>query len=158
MYEPGLVIRKPTRDDIPHLANLILRFYMFNEEFDPAMAVRENPEETAVKLAEEYIEEGSGVTLVAQHDDKVVGYVRVEIRDKPLLAAGKIGVITELYVMPQFRGRGVASSLVEEAGNAVTAMGINVITAEFPDLNFVAKNFYKKLGFRPYMDLYLREV
>ena len=157
MYEPGLVIRKPIRDDIPQLASLILRFHMFNEEFDPAMALKDNVEETARKVAEEYVE-GNGITLVAQHEDKIIGYVRVEIREKPLLAAGKIGVITELYVTPQFRSRGVASSLVEEASKAITSMGISVITAEFPDLNFVAKNFYKKLGFRPYMDLYLREV
>ncbi|MCE4599974.1 MAG: GNAT family N-acetyltransferase [Desulfurococcales archaeon] len=157
MYEPALYIRKPLESDADSLAQLIKRFYLFNEEFDPAWATVENIDEATAEVAKKYIE-GDGLTLVAVCDNELIGYLRAEIRENPVLATGKIGVITELYVIPSKRGRGIASRLVDEARNRFAEMGITHVAAEFPAKNFVAEAFYKKLKFREYSSVYLREV
>ncbi|MCE4621994.1 MAG: GNAT family N-acetyltransferase [Desulfurococcales archaeon] len=157
MYEPALSVRKPVESDLEALANLIKRFYLFNEEFDPAWAVTDNLDQAAMERAKAYIE-GDGITLVAVCDDEPVGYLHVEIRDNPMLSTRKLGIITELYVIPAKRGRGIASKLVEEAQKELSSLGIAHIAAEFPSQNFVAQSFYTKLKFRSYSSIYLREV
>ncbi len=157
VFEPGIHVRPPVEGDLETLAQLILRFYRFNEEFDPAWAVVGDAEEKAREVARRYIE-GEGLTLVALVDDKVVGYLHAEIRENPMLATGRLGVITELYVHPQYRRRGLASRLVEEAARRLAERGVEHVAAEFPSKNYVAEAFYSKRGFRPYTSIYLREV
>ncbi len=157
VYEPGLHVREAQEGDVEALARLILRFYRFNEEFDPAWAVAEDAEEQARRLAVEYAG-GRGLTLVAVSDEEVVGYLHVEVRENPMLASKRLGVITELYVLPSHRGRGIASRLVEEAQRILASRGVEHVAAEFPTQNYVAEGFYKSRGFRPYTSLYLREV
>ncbi len=157
MYEPGIHVRKPNENDLDPLAELIKRFYLFNEEFDPAWAIIPDPDNTARIVAKEYID-GKGLTLIALIDENVIGYVHAEIRENKMLEAGKIGILTEIYVHPQARRRGIASRLVEEIQVELGNLGIRHIAAEFPAMNFIAKEFYIKLKFRPYSSIYLREV
>ena len=157
MYEPGIHVRPPSEGDAEDLARLILRYYRFNEEFDPAWSLAEDAGEQARRLAAEYIA-GKGVTLVALCDSRVIGYVHAEVRENPMLESKRIGVITELYVHPECRGRGIATRLVEETSRALAAQGVERVAAEYPTANYVARRFYESRGFRPYTSLYLREV
>ncbi len=157
MYEPGIVIRKPEEKDLEQLAGLIYRFYLFNEEFDPAWSMIDNAKEKAKELAQKYYE-GEGYTLVAVFEDKVIGYIHADIYRRPMLVAGKIGVVKELYVLPQYRGQGIASKLVDEMQELLRKEGIDYMAAEFPSANMVAEGFYRSRRFRPYTSLYLREV
>jgi len=131
VYEPSTHVRRPVEGDEAALARLILRFYRFNEEFDPAWAVAGDAEEAAAALAREYVA-GKGLTLVAVSDEEVVGYLHAEVRENPMLEARRIGVITELYVLPQHRGRGIASRLVEEAAAALAGEGVEHVAAGVP--------------------------
>ena len=157
MYEPGIVVRPPREEDVEALADLIYRFYRFNEEFDPAWSMAPDARERARSVAESYVK-GEGKTLVAVHDGVVIGYIHGSVRENPMLERGRQAVITELYVKPQHRGRGVATMLVEELARLYAREGVTVVTAEFPTANFVAESFYKAKGFRPYTSIYIREV
>ncbi len=157
MYEPGLYVRPASEKDLERLARLIYRFYSFNEEFDPAWALDEDAEAIARELAGEYI--GSDdLVLVAEYDNEVVGYIRIVVVENRILASKRLGVIKELYVLPPFRGRGIASRLIAEAQERLGDMGVKHISAEFPAANYVAERFYRALSFRPYLSMYLREV
>ena len=157
MYEPGLYIREAAEKDLDRLARLIYRFYSFNEEFDPAWALDESAESIAKELAAEYLS-SDDLVLVADYDNEVVGYIRVVISENRILASKRIGIIKELYVIPQYRGRGIASRLITEAQERLSDRGVKHISAEFPTANYVAEKFYKSLSFRPYLSTYLREV
>ncbi len=158
MYEPSVVVRRAEARDAEALAGLIERFYRFNEEFDPAWAVAAEAGEKALELAKAYITDENSVVLVAEADGRVVGFVRAEVRDRPMLEAGRIGVIVELYVHPQYRRRGVAGRLVDEALRQLAGRGVRVLGAEFPSANVIARRFYEKHGFRPYTSVYIRDV
>ena len=157
MYEAGIVIRRPIEKDVDSLASLILRFYRFNEEFDPAWALCMEADKAARRVAEEYVKGSQGLTLVASYEEKLVGYVRAVMRENPMLAS-KMGIITELYVVPSHRRTGVASMLVEHASRELSGMGASYIAAEFPTANYVAERFYKQRRFRPFLSVYLQEV
>lgn len=157
MFEPGLVIRRATEADVESLATLIRRFYMFNEEFDPAMETADNVRRVALDMAKARVA-GGDLILVASYEGKLVGYVYGSVVENPLLARRKIGVLKELYVTPEERGRGIATALIESAMNELSKMEIRYVAVEFPSRNVVAQKFYEKLGFRPYMSVYLKEV
>ncbi|MEN2999250.1 MAG: GNAT family N-acetyltransferase [Acidilobaceae archaeon] len=157
MYEVNFVVRRAVEEDARELAKLMIRFYMFNEEFDRAMEVSREAEEISLKIAEERIR-GNNLLLVATIDSKVVGYVYGAVLQNPLLVRKEIGVLKELYVAPGYRGMGIAKTLVEHASRELMNMGVRYIAAEFPSLNVVAEKFYEKLGFRRFVSIYLREV
>jgi ribosomal protein S18 acetylase RimI-like enzyme len=159
LYEPGVSVRPPSRGDEEGLARLIYRFYAFNEEFDPAWALGENAEEDARREAEKLAAgETSDIVLVAEVDGELVGYVRGVIRRFPLLKDGAIGVITELYVHPKYRGRRIGAVLIERFSDEARRRGAVRIAAEVPSRNVVAEKFYEKLGFRRFMETFVKEV
>jgi len=157
MYEPGVTIRRATQADVESLAKLIARFYLFNEEFDPAMEAASDIKEKALEVARARVER-SDLLLVATYEGRVIGYVYGVVAENPLLARRKIGVLRELYVIPEERGRGVATMLIEYAMRELSAKGVHYVAVEFPARNIVAKKFYEKLGFREYTSIYLKEV
>ncbi|MCX8196228.1 MAG: GNAT family N-acetyltransferase [Acidilobaceae archaeon] len=157
MYELGVIVRRPSEEEARELARLILRFYLFNEEFDRAMEVTRGAEEIALKVAQERIR-SDNVLLVATMNDRLVGYVYGYVLENPILVRREIGVLKELYVAPGYRGMGIARALVEHASKELTNRGVRYIAAEFPSMNVVAEKFYEKLGFRRFLSIYLREV
>lgn len=157
MYEPRIIIRRASEADVESIATLVVRFYMFNEEFDPAMEVSEDIKGKAIDIVRRRIE-SKELVLVATQEGKIVGYVYGVVTENPLLARKKIGVLKELYVIPEERGRGVATVLIENAMKELSSMGVSYVAVEFPTRNIVARKFYEKLGFREYMSIYLKEV
>jgi len=157
MHEPGVVIREATESDVEEAARLIVRFYMFNEEFDPAWASREDLERAA-SIVKEALEDPNTILLVAEFEGSIIGLVRAVIVEEPMLENSPIGVLKELYVKPEHRRRGVATRLVEEVNEILHRRGAKALAAEFPSRNSVAEAFYEKLAFRPFKSVYIRET
>ena len=158
MYEPGLSIRRVSQDDVAVAAKLIARFYRFNEEFDPAYSTVDDLEEEALKYLEQALDDQSSLVLGAYWDGKLVGIAHAVITNIPLLKNGRMGLLKELYVMPRYRRRGIASKLIEETKTALDEAGVLILAAEFPALNEVALSFYSKHGFRPLTSIFIQEV
>ncbi len=158
MTQPMISIRPARREDLDQLVEYIVRFYRVNEEFDPLYTLRADAKEQARKLVEHYLSKENSVFLVAEANARIIGIARGELRENPLLEASPLGVIVELYVHPSYRRRGVARMLVEELTRRLKEMGAKAIAAEFPQLNEIAVNFYRKLGFRPLTSIYVREA
>ena len=160
MYEAGVTIRRPKKGDEADLALLIYRFYLFNEEFDPAWSLSDNAKDSAITEAARLVSqrENGEIVLVAEINGSLVGYVRGFIRTLPLLSEGSIAVISELYVKPGFRGRGVGKLLIDAFSDEARRMNASRIAAEVPSQNIVAEKFYEKLGFRKFMITFVKEV
>ncbi len=157
MFEPAIVIRKPREEEVGELAKLILRFYMFNEEFDPSMELAPNAREAALEIAKSRVKDG-GLTLVAVSEGRVIGYVYGVVVENLMLARRNIGVLRELYVVPEERMKGVATTLIEHAKREFSKLGIRHVAVEFPARNVIAEKFYEKIGFRKFTSIYLKEV
>ena len=155
MYEPGTVVRPATRDDLEKLVDMVRRFYLFNEEFNPFMELSDKYDKVVLNILENRLS-GDSIFLVAIHDGEVAGYVYGVIESNSLLRIGKIAIIKELYVSPIYRNRGVASRLLEEFSAQVKNMGVQVVGAEFPSSNYIARNFYEKNGFKEFRSIYMK--
>ncbi len=157
MYEPGIVVREVGTEDLEKVAPLVIRFYRFNEEFDPAWSTKDLSLDYVKSILKDRLSSGD-ILYLAEIEGKVIGFLRAEISINPFLENDKVVAIKELYVMPGYRRRGTARRLIEEVNKVLERINAKILAAEFPSLNTIADNFYKKQGFRKYLSTYIREV
>jgi len=155
-------LRPARAADIPAIVPLLLRLKRLNEEFDPLLKVREDAEAQASQLLLSQLDDPRSILLAAEgvgaNKDKVVGFVRAQVRERPFYTPEHEGVITDIYLLPLYRRRGVGEYLLREISSALKAKGAGVVVAEFPAQNEIAIRFYPKRGFRPIQLLHARQL
>jgi len=154
---------RPARpSDVPALVPLLLRLKRLNEEFDPLLKVRDDADAQATEILRAQLSDPKAVILAAEgvgaDKDKVVGFVRALVRERPFYTPEWEGVIVDIYLLPLYRRRGVGEYLLRETSAALKAKGAGVVTAEFPAQNEIAIRFYAKRGFRPIQLLHARSL
>jgi ribosomal protein S18 acetylase RimI-like enzyme len=154
---------RPARpQDVPALVPLLIRLKRLNEEFDPLLKVRDDAEAQANEILRAQLSDPKAVILAAEgvgpDKDKVVGFVRALLRERPFYTPEWEGVIVDIYLLPLYRRRGVGEYLLREISSALKAKGAGVVTAEFPAQNEIAIRFYAKRGFRPIQLLHARSL
>jgi len=80
--------------------------------------------------------------LIAESDDKIIGYVILLIRRKYL------GHILSLAVSPPYRRKGVATALLASIEAKARKLGVKILRLEVRVSNKIAINLYLKLGFK----------
>ena len=155
-------LRPARAGDVPALVPLLLRLKRLNEEFDPLLRVRDDAEAQATEVLRGQLADPKAVILAAEgigpDKDKVVGFVRALVRERPFYTPEWEGVIVDIYLLPLYRRRGVGEYLLREVSAALKAKGAGVVTAEFPAQNEIASRFYAKRGFRPIQSLHARSL
>lgn len=158
MGKEEYTIRSARKEDIEQISDLVLRLKKLNEEFDPLYTVRQEAPEIVRKYVAESLDRDDIILLVADSLGKIVGVVRVEIRSRifyePLIA----GVITDLYVLPSYRRKGVGETLISSVIKILRSRGISLVSAEFPPMNKIAVEFYTNMGFKPLMYVFFKEI
>jgi ribosomal protein S18 acetylase RimI-like enzyme len=155
-------VRDAKPEDIPALANLLVRLKRLNEEFDPLMKVRADAEAQAVKVLEVALKDPKALILVAEgtgpDTGKVVGVVRATLRDRLFYTPEQEGVIQDIYLLPATRRKGVGEYLLTESTRLLKEKGAGIVTAEFPAQNQIATRFYAKRGFRPIISTHAKII
>lgn len=95
-----------------------------------------------------------GVALMAKADGEAVGFASawVDIDDDPLLkdeAQGQ-GYVSDIYVVPEWRRRGVARLLLGRLDEAMRERGCRRMAICSKAANFMAVQCYAAVGYRPY--------
>lgn len=156
--ESEYIIRIARKEDVDQISDLVLRLKKLNEEFDPLYTVRQEAPEIARKYVSDSLGKEDVITLVAESSGRVVGVVRAEIRSRifyePLIA----GVITDLYVLPSYRRKGVGEALISSLAKILKSKGVTLVSAEFPPMNKIAVEFYTSLGFKPLLYVFFKEL
>ncbi|MCI4339485.1 MAG: GNAT family N-acetyltransferase [Thermoplasmata archaeon] len=155
-------LRPARAADVPALVPLLLRLKRLNEEFDPLLKVRDDAERQANEVLRAQLSDPKAVILAAEgvgpDKDKVVGFVRALVRERPFYTPEWEGVIVDIYLLPLYRRHGVGEYLLREISSALKAKGAGVVTAEFPAQNEIASRFYAKRGFRAIQSLHARSL
>ena len=102
------------------------------------------------KLAED-IQKGDRLYLLAQTGSSVVGYLEGKtIGLQALFAPKKCFHISVVYVIPESRQRGIATSLVKEALQWATEQGCKEADLNVLVNNENARRLYRKIGFKKF--------
>lgn len=94
-----------------------------------------------------------GKIFVAEENGDVMGYVCVWIERQPeelISTLTEYAYISDVIVMPPYRGKGIAKTLLEAAEQHATLCGMKTITLNVLTKNDHAIEMYKKIGFKDY--------
>jgi ribosomal protein S18 acetylase RimI-like enzyme len=151
-----VVIREIKKEETGKTAQLVARLKRLNGEFDPLLKTTDSLEEEARKIVERAVSNPDSLVLVGLTGSKVVGVVKADIRDRMFYEPRKEGAIDEFYILPEYRRGSLGKDLLSKMSEMLKARGAELITAEFPSQNEIAKRFYTKLGFRSLTNVYAK--
>lgn len=102
-----------------------------------------------------------GIFLVALQDEQVVGFLSLW-REKPgpeaISDPHEFYYISDLVVLPEYRGKGIGRALVEKAEVFASEHGIAVMKVSVLARNSASLQVYRALGFRDYDILLVKKV
>jgi GNAT superfamily N-acetyltransferase len=133
------------------------------QDFERALDSRLRPGET---MADEYCEriharcvESDGRVFVAEHDGAVVGFVAVfsrepftELDDPP----GTYALISDLVVLPPFRGQGIGRQLLQRAEAFAREADAREIRIGVLAENLGARRLYLASAFVPHVEILVK--
>lgn len=149
-----LVIRRPTRADIPALAELELvlpRHSHLSPLFSPV------PVQPTAEIEDELTEDFDNpkyTNFVAEHEGKVVGSatacdLSVSSSNSSLIRPASAGFLGYAAVLPEARGLGAGRALGETVLAWARDAGYSVIATDWRSTNLQADRSWRGLGFRP---------
>ena len=149
----GAVVRPAGPEDVPAAARLAAELVRLHHGFDPARFMRIEPlEEGYAHFLRTQIGREDTVVLVATLDAVVVGYALAGLVGRDWMDLREAcGMLHDLYVDPDARGKGIGRRLVEEAVARLTRLGAARIVLKTASANERARKLFEQLGFRPTM-------
>jgi len=154
----AVTVEKLQLEDLEKASHLIDKFWGLNSEFEPTL---EFDDDYLAKIKENVkisIADKRQLVFVAKEEQKIVGLIRVEVRDNSYYGKKLIGKIIELYVVPTHRNSGVAAALLDQVLENLGGQDIELLMAEFPTQNVLAASFYESNSFNPFITVYARKL
>jgi len=107
------------------------------------------------KLGQNYfkglIEKEDGFLVVAEHDNKIIGYLAGILLEKhPCYMANKRAELENMLVLKEYRDLGIGSSLVKNFKEWCKEKCVEEIKVTASAFNTEGINFYKRNGFKEY--------
>lgn len=151
-----VIFRKAEEKDIPKLVELNIRLKRLNEEFDPLFRMRQDIAEKSREYLEAAIKSNNSLVIVAENNNKVVGFIKADIKERIFYEPRVEGNIVEFYLLPEYRRKKIGAAMLDYMIKQLKDR-VEIITAEFPALNEIAVEFYTRLGFRAIVSTFARE-
>ena len=98
------------------------------------------------------------VVLCAFDDQKLAGFVIFGPSGRNIFTEERTGFIYDLYVMPNYRGRGIAQRLIADCYKLTEEMGFKTIALNVFAKNKPARKLYEKLGFKEYTMVLRKDI
>ena len=92
----------------------------------------------------------AGGLRVARCDGEIVGFVSFALERGAYESDGTRGIVHNIYVDPDHRGRGVGSDLLSTAEAELADAGASVVALEAMAANDRARRFYRARGYAPH--------
>lgn len=138
--------RTATKKDIPVLSELYTLFYSYNALLQPEDCV-------AAKESGEYPEwilnQPLHTLFLVESENKVIGFIHLEIAETPnypSVAAHTFGQIIDLFVLEDYRRKGVGKQLIAAAKQWTVSKNLDYLELQVLGNNPQALEFYQKMG------------
>jgi len=147
--EYHVLIREATIEDLKRVKFLWLKLaeemYEYEKYIYPSS---ENAERWFLSVSST-LGEGRGKVLVAQLNGEIVGFIYfIHSLSMFLEASKQVALISDMYVKPEFRRRGIGSLLLKKCFEKLRKLNIKHVTLSVLSENLAAVKFYEKHGFK----------
>lgn len=143
-------IRKATPSDIDKLVQLRLLLQQHCEESNPMIWHMTEEGKTILKQrVQNELSINNSHVLIAEVNGEIIGSAHGEITRRTDYTPKTVGSISTVYVVREFRKRGVGALLVKQLCELFDAEGVEDVTLRYIIGNKEAEAFWRKLGFKP---------
>jgi ribosomal protein S18 acetylase RimI-like enzyme len=147
----GVIVRRATSDDLRSLGRLGALLVQEHHDFDGRRFLAPSngtPDGYAAFLGSQ-LDDPDVVVLVAEHNGAVIGYAYGAIEGIDYMSLrGPAGVLHDLILDPDYRGRGVGRVLLSAILSALKLLGAPRVVLSTAERNEPAKRFFERMGFR----------
>ncbi len=144
------MIRKAEARDIPAIVDLARQMADLHHAIDPYYKSSAAYKTLEEDFSEE-LEDKDSALIVAEEGRKIVGYFRGMIEPAPMyLTPKKIGIVYDLFVLPDSRRKGAGERLFVAAMDWFRDRNVKNIELNVDARNTVGVSFWKKRGFADY--------
>lgn len=91
----------------------------------------------------------SGLIFVAEIDDVLAGYISGVIFERKGYYQACMGSIEELFVLPAYRGKGIATQLLQHLEQVFVEKGCDHMFTKTDGENMSSQNTYRSFGMLP---------
>lgn len=140
-------IESPELDETDAIADRWVALARGQRAFGSHLAAEANRERIAETIGHHIADDN---LLVARSADEIVGFVMFSIEYRLYAVETTRGIVHNLFVVPDRRGEGIGTALMEGAETALIENGAAVIGLEALAENEVARRFYTERGYRPH--------
>ena len=146
-------IREATKEDVPKILPVWRELMEFHVQRDACYTTCDGAEEAFSSYVCENIEKDDAMVLVAQDDEKIVGYCQCLVAaNPPVYAIKKYGNLADTAVLEQYRRNGIGKQMVEQAMEWFKAKGLERIQVRMAVTNEVSTRFWRKMGFEAFAE------
>ncbi|HEV7902636.1 MAG TPA: GNAT family N-acetyltransferase [Pyrinomonadaceae bacterium] len=151
MSQTRPIIRRATPADLPWIGRLGALLVEEHYDFDPRrfLAARPGTPEGYASFMHTQLEETDKAVLVADDNGDVIGYAYAAVEGYDYMALrGPAGVLHDIIVSPEHRGRGVGRLLLDAALEFLRSRGVPRVLLSTAERNEAAQRLFARKGFR----------
>lgn len=144
-------IRPAHSGDLPTIIGLWRELQDINSAFDSRLTLNSEAADWFVNYLEEQLHNTSAAVVVAETEDRVVGYSFGQIMRRPTLLSGDCGYIADICVQGDARGQGIGRSLHGWLRAWFVAQGIMAVEVQVIRANPASQAFWRKMGYNDFL-------
>ncbi len=150
-------VRPYEAEDAQFILSLVARFSEFPLPEWRTAADLDRPTRASLQQALEQAEDGADIFVAVDASGRRAGFIHLQT-EPDFFTGEKCGYISEVAVDPAFEGQGVGSLLLAKAEEWCAAKGYRLLTLYVFAANARAQRLYERLGFRPEVTKYVKQV
>jgi len=152
------MIRRATSGDVPAIVALWREMWDFNAALDPRMTATPVANPVMAGWIEDHLEGERSRVLVAQDENKLVGYGLATILENPPVVPHQFyGYVSELSVTASHRRSGVGTLLLEALQAWFLEKGLPYAEVTASVRNEIARGFWRKQGYGDFVERLRRD-
>jgi ribosomal protein S18 acetylase RimI-like enzyme len=159
--QTGPIVRRATRADLPKIGCLGALLVKEHYDFDPQRFLAARPGTPAgyASFISAQLEDPNKAVLIAEDNGDVIGYAYAAVEGHDFMALrGPAGVLHDVIVEPEHRGRGIGRLLINAALEFFRSRGAPRVVLLTAARNEAAQRLFASMGFRQTMIEMTREL
>jgi GNAT superfamily N-acetyltransferase len=148
-----MIIRLATQRDVPTIQKLNHDLFLSDNEHNHDLDCDWPYSEEGEKYFRDAVDSEKYLSIVAEVDGVVVGYLNGFLKVPSVIYLGKRAEIDNMCVDATFRAKGVGTALINEFKKWAKEHGVERLMVEAFSGNESAIEFYKQNGFTPYAEV-----
>jgi ribosomal protein S18 acetylase RimI-like enzyme len=157
--EKQVTVRNAREHDLDMIIELWKELMDFHKVRDPHFSRSPHGHDKFMEHISGAIASETSKVLVAEHDGTIVGYCLAFIANYPPVFEKEVrGDIADLAVTENYRRTGVGEKLCKEIQHWFKEKKVQRIEVRVAVTNEVSTSFWRKMGYRPYLEILYNEI